>query len=1134
MVKNTLKEVKHYKTKSLPSVPVPDAILYVKGDGDTDITTYITDLNGIPFLLKDNQGNTGIQTITNTDGTISVLGTDNTVLNLSTSIKNIINSALQSGDNISNLINDAGYITSAELIPYELLSNKQNSLNIDGTGSKYPTVDAINAENEIIYDILDQKLNIVDYNQYFQGKFISLSALEAAIPVGKDGDYAIVDTGAGTDAKIYLWDSEEGWVEGSNSSPSSTDALPEGTTNLYFQTARVLATIINGVSFVIGTPITSADNILGAFGKLQKQINDLFTALSNIFQPDQLISSVPPTRIVNTFTYPATQYVALISGTIRNNPAPFVTTIDVASTVDHKRIDLIYFKSDNTLVKVVGVESLTVAPRPDIPVGIVGVPVSFINVFGNTVSDPTPIINEISIQNSSGVEIFKVPENGFMRFKGVSFNILAKQIEVDPLVGGVIFVSSTGNNLTAEVENRNKPYQTLDAAITAYWSNSSIDYIEIISDTSFTASVALDNGTSNRKFDLRSQKTCIVSITRSGILGRSAQNFNFYLPNGTLRFAATANQSLGGGGIGIGNVNIETNTTEYNSFYNTSRLAKYDIKSSILNLNGTASGICANNGGASPVTITVKTINCRGANTSIIGAFCDTLLDFDLLTHDNSFSLTNVTSGALKINHGNISSVAPYTNATNVLYLRITALGTTANYKTGSTISSNLSINVGAATGTLTLSGNVSYINSNNILSNINVDDKVFITNATITCKKLVGVGSFKRFTITNSYFNITGTVFIDTQNGSLSDVFTTDTVTFKGSNFVIFDIAGSNLYNVSGLAAMNRPSAKIVDGILNTNGKFDRSKIDIIESPLNQYYDTVQRQLVLVDEKEEIINKVLDSTKTYVINGVITLLTGEYIQVPSGGLTIQGYGYDTSGIVKNVSGQSIFISPIGNSGNLTLSSCYFNSGLGTVFNITDSAGTHAIEINDVNFNSCSSLGTLNSYRQFTGTTCGFYNVSDGLTFEGNWSGLKLTNSNVINFGSTGILFKKGTATLFSNRFYIDLNLQISTGSKICDFTPTNFTNDKSLQVVNCYVKVNGIIDDTTTNITFPNITPYSAKSYFVNNIGIKNSNNMPYGITTINMQTYADDTAAASGGIVQIGETYIESSTGYFKKRLT
>ena len=57
--------------------------------------------------------------------------------------------------------------------------------------------------------------------------------------------------------------------------PLSTDNLPEGSVNLYFTLARVLAVALSGVSFATNAAITASDTVLSAFGKLQKQITDL-------------------------------------------------------------------------------------------------------------------------------------------------------------------------------------------------------------------------------------------------------------------------------------------------------------------------------------------------------------------------------------------------------------------------------------------------------------------------------------------------------------------------------------------------------------------------------------------------------------------------------------------------------------------------------------------------------------------------------------------------------------------------------------------------------------------------------------------------------------------------------------------
>jgi hypothetical protein len=55
--------------------------------------------------------------------------------------------------------------------------------------------------------------------------------------------------------------------------PSSSDAVPEGSSNLYFTAARVLATVLSGLSTATASAVAATDTILVAIGKLQAQIN---------------------------------------------------------------------------------------------------------------------------------------------------------------------------------------------------------------------------------------------------------------------------------------------------------------------------------------------------------------------------------------------------------------------------------------------------------------------------------------------------------------------------------------------------------------------------------------------------------------------------------------------------------------------------------------------------------------------------------------------------------------------------------------------------------------------------------------------------------------------------------------------
>lgn len=156
-------------------------------------------------------------------------------------------------------------------------------------------------------DALDLKLNISDYNDRFKGKYTSLVNLEAAHPTSNTGDYAIVDSGSGSDAIEYIFDEEEGWVQGNSVGSSTTDGLVEGSSNLYFTTARVLATVLSGLSLATGGAIVSTDSILVAFGKIQNQINNLVTLnTTQTITGAKTLNEVPLIKKTSTYSYPTT------------------------------------------------------------------------------------------------------------------------------------------------------------------------------------------------------------------------------------------------------------------------------------------------------------------------------------------------------------------------------------------------------------------------------------------------------------------------------------------------------------------------------------------------------------------------------------------------------------------------------------------------------------------------------------------------------------------------------------------------------------------------------------------------------------------------------------------------------------
>lgn len=94
----------------------------------------------------------------------------------------------------------------------------------------------------------------------------------ASLPVtGEAGKiYVVLDPSPN---KQYRW-SGSAYVE-IVPSPGSTDALAEGATNKYFTEARVLATVLTGLSLLSSADVSASDTILQAIGRLQGQATEI-------------------------------------------------------------------------------------------------------------------------------------------------------------------------------------------------------------------------------------------------------------------------------------------------------------------------------------------------------------------------------------------------------------------------------------------------------------------------------------------------------------------------------------------------------------------------------------------------------------------------------------------------------------------------------------------------------------------------------------------------------------------------------------------------------------------------------------------------------------------------------------------
>ena len=121
--------------------------------------------------------------------------------------------------------------------------------------------------------LMDSKLDSSAYNNYYKGTYTTLGNLQSAHATSTVGSYALVDGGSGQSAVIYVWDAQDGWVQGGASgSLANTDALAEGSTNLYFTDSRVRNTLLTGINLATNAAISATDSVLSAFGKLQNRL----------------------------------------------------------------------------------------------------------------------------------------------------------------------------------------------------------------------------------------------------------------------------------------------------------------------------------------------------------------------------------------------------------------------------------------------------------------------------------------------------------------------------------------------------------------------------------------------------------------------------------------------------------------------------------------------------------------------------------------------------------------------------------------------------------------------------------------------------------------------------------------------
>lgn len=250
---------------------------------------------------------------------------------------------------------------------------------------------------------------------------------------------------------------------------------------------------------------------------------------------------------------------------------------------------------------------------------------------------------------------------------------------------------------------------------------------------------------------------------------------------------------------------------------------------------------------------------------------------------------------------------------------------------------------------------------------------------------------------------------------------------------------------------------------------------------------DGYLRTRIVVTEASQLAS--IDSTKEYFIDGTVDMGT-QTITVPVGGLTLSGYGLNKSFLTSTAASYTMFA---GNTaGNVFITGLAIDvSGAGSkVFNLDNNSAFGAIEIVQVNFENCTSLGFLSNYRQALEINTGRFGGTPNLTLEGTWvGGYRISTAIVrsLSASMTGALYQEGGAFVMYNRFLTDINCDLPAGAALLDFQPTNFPNPNTLLLQGVALSRNGAFDTQDTNL-IPNILKTNNSCLWSDNKGIGNT----------------------------------------------
>lgn len=231
-----------------------------------------------------------------------------------------------------------------------------------------------------------------------------------------------------------------------------------------------------------------------------------------------------------------------------------------------------------------------------------------------------------------------------------------------------------------------------------------------------------------------------------------------------------------------------------------------------------------------------------------------------------------------------------------------------------------------------------------------------------------------------------------------------------------------------------------------------------------------------------------IDSTLQYFVTGIIDM-AGIQITVPSTGIYITGHNFDLSQLVSTGNSETLFYSAA--SGNVLLKNIAVSmSGTGSqVFDLTGNTGFEAIEVERLNYNNCTSLGTISTFRQGLETNTGRFGGTPSLILAGPWVGGFFITTSIVRSLTAGTydLFVSGASFSMQSRFFSDMNVDLPAGVGFTDFTTADFPNPNTVQLQGMILTRAGVSDPDDVLYT-PSLAATDTACRWVNNNGLRNT----------------------------------------------